>query len=364
MPRTYRAAVMSAPRAPMEVRELKEPVLEEGSVLMHTQMSEVCGTDVHLHHGRLAGVPYPIIPGHVSVGVVAALKGQVLDVEGTPFREGDVATFLDVHGTCGACWYCLVAKASTRCPKRKVYGITYGVADGLCGGWSEAIYLKPGVRLLRLPTGLDAETYCGGGCGVVTALHAVDRAALRLGDSVVVLGAGPVGQSVAALAALSGAGAIILVGAPDARLAFARRMGASDTLSLDLSEEERRAHIASATGGRGADVVIEASGDPEALRQALELVRDGGTVVIAGQYTDTGSTQLNAHRHINKKHVELRGCWGSDFSHFYRALELMARHRERVPWREMIDARFSLNELDAALGAVESRRVVKAAVLP
>ncbi|MDH5549666.1 MAG: alcohol dehydrogenase catalytic domain-containing protein, partial [Gemmatimonadota bacterium] len=67
---TIRAAVMTAPRAPIVVQELDDPVLEQGSLLLETIASEVCGTDVHLHHGRLDGVPYPIVPGHVSVGRV------------------------------------------------------------------------------------------------------------------------------------------------------------------------------------------------------------------------------------------------------------------------------------------------------
>src|ERR1041384_348483 len=93
----YQAAVMPAPNVPIEIREFPEPELEQGAALLHTMYSEVCGTDVHLHHGKLAGVPYPIIPGHVSVGVVAALRGSVHDVDGVAFREGDVFTFLDVH---------------------------------------------------------------------------------------------------------------------------------------------------------------------------------------------------------------------------------------------------------------------------
>jgi L-iditol 2-dehydrogenase len=71
------AAVMVAPGEPLEVWELPDPPLESGAVLLETIASEVCGTDVHLHHGRLAGVPYPIIPGHVSVGrVLEAPRGQ------------------------------------------------------------------------------------------------------------------------------------------------------------------------------------------------------------------------------------------------------------------------------------------------
>src|SRR5512144_1975466 len=108
-----RAAVMTRANAPLEIQEFAEPELEPGAILLETIYSEVCGTDVHLHHGQLAGVPYPIIPGHVNVGRISATGGQVTDVDGEPLLPGDVVTFLDVHETCGMCWYCLVAKAST-----------------------------------------------------------------------------------------------------------------------------------------------------------------------------------------------------------------------------------------------------------
>src|SRR2546423_12639928 len=187
---TYQAAVMPAPNVPIEIREFPDPELEPGAALLHTMYSEVCGPDVHLQHGKLAGVPYPIIPGHVSVGAVAKVRGSIKTVEGDYIKEGDVVTFLDVHETCWNCYYCLVAGQPNRCPSRKVYGITYSANDGLLGGWWEAIWMKPGVKMIRLPKGLEPETFIGGGCGLVTALHAVDIARLRLGGSGGVVRAG------------------------------------------------------------------------------------------------------------------------------------------------------------------------------
>ena len=145
-----RVAVIPKPNSPIEIREVAEPQLEPDSALLAVELSEVCGTDVYLQQGRLHGVPYPLVPGHVSVGRLSKIRGNLFDVEGRAFREGDRVTFLDVHRTCNACWYCLVAKATTRCPERKVYGITYGLDDGLCGGWADQIYLKPGTRCIRL----------------------------------------------------------------------------------------------------------------------------------------------------------------------------------------------------------------------
>jgi L-iditol 2-dehydrogenase len=364
MTQTFRAVVMPGPEQPLRLEERPVPALEPGAALLRTRFSEVCGTDVHLHHGKLAGVPYPIVPGHVSIGEIMEMNGPLTDAEGAPFRRGDLVTFLDVHETCNACWYCLVAKQSTRCPRRKVYGITYSANDGLLGGWADAIWMKPGVRMVRIPPALEPETFIGGGCGLVTALHAVDLAGIRLGDAVVVLGAGPVGQSVIALAHLSGAGEIVSVGAPADRLAFAHRMGATSTLGLDVSPEERASRVRRMTGGRGADIVIEASGAPEAVSQALDLARDGGRVIVAGQYTDHGDVPINPHRQINRKHVTVRGCWGSDYSHFHRAVELAARFGHRIPWRELAAKRFRLDQANEALAAVEGREVVKAIIHP
>lgn len=364
MPNTVKAAVMVAPHAPIELRELPWPTLQPGSAMLRTIASEVCGTDVHLHHGRLAGVPYPIVPGHVSVGEIAELRGEIRDVHGQPFREGDRVTFLDVHETCGRCYECLVTKQTTRCPSRKVYGITYGTADGPLGGWADHIWMKPGVKLLRFPAGTDAATFIAGGCGLVTSVHAVERGGIRLGHSVAVLGAGPVGIAAAALARLSGAHPVIVVGAPENRLAVAQTMGATHTLPLDVPPDERAAQVRAFTNGRGVDVVIEAAGDARAFTQALDLVRDGGRVVIAGQYTDVGDVQVNPHRQVNRKHAEVLGCWGCDFSHVYRALDVLANQGRQLPWAGVVTDRYGLDRAGEALAAVERREVIKAVIAP
>src|SRR5437764_14412808 len=102
-------AVIPKPDAPIEIREVAEPDLEPDSALLEVELSEVCGTDVHVQHGRLAGVPYPLVPGHVSVGTLQKIRGELIDIEGKRFGEGERITFLDVHRTCNACWYSLVA---------------------------------------------------------------------------------------------------------------------------------------------------------------------------------------------------------------------------------------------------------------
>ena len=141
-------------------------------------------------------------------------------------------------------------------------------------------------------------------------------------------------------------------------------MGATTTFDLDVPEHERRESARRLTGGRGVDVVIEASGAPEAVRQALDLVRDGGRVVVCGQYTDNGSVEIHPHWQLNRKHVEIKGCWGSRYDHFHRAVALTARYGDRKPWREMVSARFTLDRAGEALRAVEERTAIKAVITP
>lgn len=363
-----RIVVMPAAGAALELREVPLPELSAGEVLLETVFSEVCGTDVHLHHGRLGGVPYPIIPGHVSVGRVKRIgggSGALRDVDGRTIEEGTLVTFLDVHETCHRCWHCLVAKTSTRCPSRRVYGVTYSANEGLLGGWADHILLKAGVKVLVLPPGVTPERMIAGGCALPTAVHAIDRAEIRLGDTVVVQGAGPVGLSAAALARLSGAGQVYVFDRHANRLEMATAFGADAVFRV----EESGAHVEQVrrvTGGRGVDVTIEATGFPSAVRDGIDVTRDGGRYVVVGHYTDTGETTINPHRDINRKQLEIRGVAGTDYSHFHRALGVLARHGGAVGggWESQITKRYRLEDVAAALSDVERGVVVKAIVDP
>lgn len=356
---------MPAPRVPIELREFDVPDLPEQSALLRTAYSEVCGTDVHLWHGRLAGVPYPIIPGHITAGVLDRVRGRVSAIDGSRLTEGDRVVFFDVHRTCGRCLACTVNRTPTRCTARRVYGITDSADEGLFGGWSQAVYLEPGVVMAQLPESVTFEDYIGGGCGLLTAVHGIERSGIQLGDTVVVQGTGAVGLSLVALARIAGAGTIVAIGAPAGRLDLARRMGADETFDIEATApEERLERLSALTGGQLADVVIEASGSPKAVEEGPNLARNGGRYVIVGHYTNAGDSRINAHEQINRKHLEVRGCWGSEAGHFLRMLRLLERHAARVPWREIGAKTYQLDELNTAIREAESFAVPKALVRP
>jgi L-iditol 2-dehydrogenase len=234
----------------------------------------------------------------------------------------------------------------------------------LFGGWAQAIYLEPGVAVAKLPDAVSLDDYIGGGCGLLTAVHIIERAEIRLGDAVVVQGVGAVGLSAIALARIAGAGRILAIGAPDERLALARDMGADTVLDLARTTlDQRRQAVWDVTHGEGADVVLEAAGAAAAVPEGLDLARVGGRYVIAGHYTDVGPASVNAHHQINRKHLEIRGCWGSEARHFLRGLSVLERHPD-IPFRKIGSRRYGLHQLNEALADAEAMRIPKALVDP
>ncbi len=202
-----------------------------------------------------------------------------------------------------------------------------------------------------------------GGCALPTSLHAVERGDIKIGDTVLVLGSGPVGINAIVLALMRGALRVLCIGAPQARLEAALEAGATATLNIQTHDEAKRLEwTLSHTAGRGADVTIEATGAPEAVVQAMRFTRDAGVVVVVGQYTDHGLTSFNPHLDLNKKHLDVRGCWGSEFSHFYRSAQLASQRSE--VWSGMKLDSYGLDKANQALSDVAEGRVLKALIRP
>ena len=223
------------------------------------------------------------------------------------------------------------------------------------------------MRVLPLPDGLDAADFMGGGCGLPTGFHAVERAQVALGDTVVVQGSGPVGLNAAVFAQLAGALRVLVTGAPRPRArggpAPRRRRNAGRRRG-PRSGRARALGARRAPAGRGADVVIEASGNPQAVVEGLEMVRDAGRYVVVGQYTDAGDITLNPHRHLNRRHATVLGCWGYEYTHLHRSVADDGPPHGPLPLGAARHREYPLAEAGRALADMEALSVVKALIRP
>jgi 2-desacetyl-2-hydroxyethyl bacteriochlorophyllide A dehydrogenase len=265
-------------QAPGEVRleEKPDPELEAATdAVVRIEATGVCGSDLHIYHGRVAMEPGFTI-GHEYVGTVVAAGDAVASV-----AVGDrVLGCFQV--ACGTCWHC------RRCEYHKCQGSrTFGHGATLGGlqGTQAQLALVPhaNLTLRRVPEGLSNDVALFAGDVMGTAYHATAASGLRAGDSVVVLGLGPVGLCAVQCALVAGASQVLAIDAVEQRLDAARGLGAQP---VHLTEDDPRAAIKAATEGRGVDLAIEAVGDPRALEMAIRLARPCGTVSVIGVYAE------------------------------------------------------------------------------
>ena len=360
-----------------ELREYPLPDPAPGCVLVKMEMSGICGTDKHTFQGYVTQygdrqLEFPIIQGHENVGTIAAVggDGRYTDYEGIPLRAGD-RVVIGANVSCGQCYYCRHDFPYYCCEKTTDYGNNLSAKNPphLFGGWSQYIYIVPGSFLVKVPDDLPSEV------AVLTEIFAVsvglDRAkqmsafpneSFRFDDTVVVLGVGPLGMCFVMKARMLGAGAIIAVDLSDYRLNFARKLGADHGINAaTVSEAERLKQIREWTHGRGADVVVESAGVPEAVREALEMLRVGGLLVEAGNFSDMGEISISPHRHLCAKNVRILGVGGEERAAYGPSMRQMARYMRHYPLSQLVTHRFGLRQVEAAMKksmATDSMKVV------
>jgi len=364
-----------------ELREYPLPSPALDCLLVRIEVSGICGTDKHTYlgyTGQYGGqgtpkqIPFPIIQGHENVGTIAAIggDGRCTDFEGIPLKVGD-RVIVGPNVSCGTCYFCRHDFPYYCCENTVDYGNNISAKDPphLFGGWSQYLYVVPGSFLVRVPDDLPSEI------AVLTEIMAVtvglDRAkqissfpneSFLFDDTVVVLGTGPLGMCFVMKARMLGAGTVVAIDLSDYRLDFARRLGADVILNArQTSGVERLARVRELTHGRGADVVIECAGVPEAVREGLEMLRVGGLLVEAGNFSDMGEISLSPHRHLCAKNVRILGVGGEEPAAYGRSMRQMVRYQRHYPLREFVTHRFGLRQVEAAMQksmAADSMKVV------
>jgi L-iditol 2-dehydrogenase len=268
---------------------------------------------------------------------------------------------------CGRCRFCVDDFPYYFCRNLENYGNSLSCArpPHLFGGWAEYLYLLPGTPVFKVPDTLPTDV------AVLTELfavtHSLDLAArtprpggYRPGDTVVVMGVGPVGLVHVAKAALTGAGQVIGVDRFAARLDIAADLGASSCVVAGEDDAATAAQVRSLVP-EGADIVVDTTGHPASFGPALALLRDGGTLLEVGAFVDLGTVPVNPAELLGRN-LTVVGVAGEDARGYEATLRLLAEHHETVPFHRAVTHRFPIERADEAmriaLGAGEAMKVV------
>jgi len=276
-----RAVTFQEPgRVAIEERPEPEPIAADDAVV-RVDASGVCGSDLHIYHGRVQIEPGFTL-GHEYVGTVVAAGDGVTGVS-----EGDrvLGTF---HTACGMCFFCRRGLYQ-QCDEARVFG--HGATLGSLQGTQAELALVPraNMTLRRVPEGLSDAAALFAGDVMGTGYHAVVAAGLQPGDTCAVIGLGPVGLCAVMAARASGASQVVAVDTVAERLDTARALGAHP---VHATEEDPRAAVKELTELGGVDVAVEAVGHPAALDTAIRLTRKGGTVSVVGVYAERAEVHM------------------------------------------------------------------------
>jgi L-iditol 2-dehydrogenase len=342
-----RAGVKNKTGPGIEFRDdLDPPRAGAGEVVLRVKSVGICGSDVHIYMGHDIGnlpkLPVPFIPGHEFAGTIESIGDRV-----TGFKEGDRVT-AEITVTCGQCYFCR-RDQRVFCTSIREIGVDRN------GAYAEYVSV-PAYDLHRLPDGMTFEE----GSLVEplsAALHPFERLKLGVGDSIAIVGAGPIGLFATSAAKSLGYGKIMTIGRHQKRLDLAREFGADHVFDIDKDNSVEK--VLQTTGNLGADVVLEATGNPDALEQSLLMCRKDGQVCLAGATLEPSTISSSL---IVGKSLRVMGSFDYTWLTYERAIGLIASGRVKAT--RMVTDKLPLERVQDAFELVLSRKAVKVLMLP
>jgi len=328
----------------IEFTEVPKPGFGSEDVLLSIRRIGICGSDIHVYHGKHPYTSYPVVQGHEFCGEVAEVGSKVQG-----FEPGDLVT-APPQIVCGQCLPCRQGLYHI-CENLKVMGFQ-------APGVAQEYFTFPEQALLKLPAGFTPEM----GALVepaAVAIHAVRRAGNVAGRGVLVLGAGPIGNLVAQVAQWRGARAVLISDLSDHRLAIARQCAIAHT--LNPREIPPATRVAEVFGPDRVDVAFECVGLAETANLAIRCVRKGGTIVVAGVFGDRPCVDLGL---VQDRELELRGTLMYQRQDYRDAIDCLAQGGITVP--PLLTRSFAFRQYPEAYAFIEGHReeVMKVMIHP
>ncbi len=366
---TGRVAAFYGPGKPMQIKEYPVVEPDPGGIVVKMTMANVCGSDLHQWRGEFDvekfGRPYPQILGHEMTGTIHQLgEGVSRDTAGRPLREGDRVVWRYFY-PCGKCRACL-KRVTRACPYARTYlANSCDVPPHFYGAFGDYYFIRPGAAVFKVPDELSDTMVAGVNCALSQVVGGMQLAGLRLGENVVIQGAGGLGVYATAVAKEMGAGRVIVIDSIRDRLELARAFGADEVIDIEElpDADQRIKRVLELTDNWGADVVAELVGHPRVCNEGLAMVGRTGRYLEIGNINPGLKFELDPSSLIFGNRSIL-GMVYYEGEHLQQALELMRRTRDRYPWHKVVSHTFPLERINEAFTEADQGRVTRAAIVP
>lgn len=347
---TMMAVVKPEAKPGAEVRQVPRPKFGPREVLVKVSVAGICGTDLHIYDWdpwAQDRIKPPLVPGHEFCGTVAAVGKEV-----TTVKEGDFVS-AEMHVACGKCLQCRLGEAHI-CRNVTILGID---SDGAFAEytvipetniWKIDPRIAPEYAAILDPLGNAVYTVCSGEI---------------IGQSIAIIGCGPIGQFAIAVARAVGAGTILAIEPNAFRRELAQKMKADVVLdpTAGSTKDDVRSRVLEITNGAGVDVVAEMSGSASGIRSAFDLIRMGGRVSLLG--TPTKNVDLDLARGVIFKGAQVHGIHGRlMYKTWYQMSELL-KH-DRLDLAPAITDRVSLKDFSLGMDRMRAGQSSKVLVYP
>jgi len=328
-----KAAVLYGVRD-LRLEDVPKPEISDNEVLIRVNACGICGTDIHIYRGEWK-TNTPIILGHEFSGVIADVGREV---KGLNIGDPVVA---EPNIPCGSCYFCRMSERNYFCENLEATGVTVN------GAFAEYVKVVAS-NVYKLPKGynLDEAALIE---PLACCVRGIDQAKIKIGDTVAIIGAGPVGLILLQLALQSGASMVIQTDMEDSRLRLAKKLGADHT--INVTEEDPVESIKELTGGYGVDVAIEAVGKPEAITQAMRATQRGGRLVIFGVSPEDAVWKVRPFE-LYDKELTIKTSYRSPYT-FQRAVKIAVSGRVRL--KPLISHIFKIDKVHRAFEVAEKR---------
>jgi threonine dehydrogenase-like Zn-dependent dehydrogenase len=355
-----KVAIFGGPMKELEFREYPLPEVGPKDMLVKIRRANICGSDLHLWRGHGPGLPRKraVIIGHEMVGEVFRLgKDFATDSIGQPLQEGDRITY-SYFLACGACPACL--EGSPACPNRYRYWMMdANEPPHFRGAYGEYYYLRQGQTVCKIPPELSDAVVSAVNCALCESIYGLDRIGIRVGDTIVIQGAGGLGLYASALAKDLGAAQVIVFDKISERLELAKKFGADVVVNIDEVDEKGRKEIVfGKTRGQGADVVGEFVGAPHAVDEGVRLLRQGGRYFWIGNITPGTPSSLDPGTVVRGSQT-IKGVAVYEPWVLPRAIDFLARRKDVYPFDKIVSHTFPFGEINKAFPFANEGKAIR-----